>query len=601
MSLRTFFLLTAALLVAVTGVLTPTFSTAAFTATTKNAPSTVTAAADWTPPTVALRDPGASVKGTVALTADATDAASGVRSVTIEHLAPGAAAWAPVCTTATAPYSCSWATGALADGTYVLRARVTDRAGYEATSPELRTAVANNLLLVLADPGDVVRGSVPLAASLHGAGSVAYTVQIQYAVAASGQWKDVCSRSTAPYACAWATTAVAGGEYDLRAVTSAGKTVVSSAVLAGVVVDNQAPTVTMTDPGSPLAGTRTLSAVAADAISGVAQVVIQYARAGTTAFAPACTVAAAPWACRFDTTTLVDGAYAFRAVATDGAGNTATSAAVADLLIDNTVSSVSLEDPGAYLSGAVTLRATAGSTAGIRTVSIQRAAAGTAGWTDICTGAAAAYPCTWDTTTVPNGGYDLRAVLVDGSGGTTVSAVVAGRLVDNSPLRALDVQTVNGGTAPGRPDPGDRIVLTYSQQVDLTSITAGWTGAALPVTVRFRDGQLLGLGGKDDTLDVQRAGAAVTLGSVNLREDYVKPAKQGFFNATMTAETIVVGGVARTTVMLTLGTVAGNSGWVRQASQPAAMVWSPAAVTSAAGSAGSTAPVTETGPNDRDF
>ncbi|GAA1641182.1 Ig-like domain-containing protein [Georgenia ruanii] len=599
MSRRAFFLLTAALLVAVTGVLTPTFSTAAFTATTTNTPSTVTAAADWTPPTVALRDPGASVRGTVALTADAADAETGVQAVTIEYLAPGAA-WAPVCTTATAPYTCAWATGALPDGSYALRARATDRAGYEATSAELRTAVANSLLLLLAAPGDVVRGSVPLTASLYGAGSVTYAVQIQYALADSGQWKDVCSRSAAPYTCTWVTTSVAGGEYDLRAVATAGKTVATSAVLARTVVDNQAPTVTMTDPGSPLAGTRTLTAVAADAISGIKQVVIEYAKAGTTSFAPACTVTAAPWACRFDTTTLADGAYAFRAVATDGAGNTATSAAVTDRLIENIASSVSLEDPGAYLSGTVTLRTTARSTAGIRTVTIQRAAAGTTGWTDVCAGATAGYACTWDTTTVPNGSYDLRAVLVDRTGATTVSAILAGRRVDN-PLRALDVQTVNGGKTEGLAEPNDRVIFTYSQQVNLSSISAGWTGAAIPVTVRMRDGQLLGLGGKDDTLDVQRAGAAVNLGTVNLREDHVKATKQGSFEATMTASTTVVGGVARTIVTLTLGAAVDNNGWMQEALLPAAMIWSPAPVTSITGNAGSTAPVTETGPLDRDF
>ncbi|WP_418605974.1 hypothetical protein [Georgenia sp. SUBG003] len=46
---------------------------------------------------------------------------------------------------------------------------------------------------------------------------------------------------------------------------------------------------------------------------------------------------------------------------------------------------------------------------------------------------------------MPNGLYDLRAVLVDGKGVTT--GVVTERRTDNSPLRGLDVQTVNGGPA----------------------------------------------------------------------------------------------------------------------------------------------------------
>ena len=65
-----------------------------------------------------------------------------------------------MCTDTTAPYSCAWDTSALADGQYSLRARATDRAGYETTSDVARTTVANKLLVVLTSPGDSVRGTV---------------------------------------------------------------------------------------------------------------------------------------------------------------------------------------------------------------------------------------------------------------------------------------------------------------------------------------------------------------------------------------------------------------------------------------------------------
>ena len=67
----------------------------------------------------------------------------------------------------------------------------------------------------------------------------------------------------------------------------------------------------------------------------------------------------APWSCRYDTTALTGGTYAFRAVATDAAGLQTTSTTVANRVVDNTVSSVSLADPGQYLTGTVTLTAAA--------------------------------------------------------------------------------------------------------------------------------------------------------------------------------------------------------------------------------------------------
>ena len=58
----------------------------------------------------------------------------------------------------------------------------------------------------------------------------------------------------------------------------------------------------------------------------------------------------------------------------------------------------------------------------------------------------------------------------------------------------------------------------------------------------MRDGAVLSLSGTDDTLDVLRSGAAVNLGSVNLKQDYVKAGKTVTLNATMTASTVTTNG-----------------------------------------------------------
>jgi hypothetical protein len=173
--------------------------------------------------------------------------------------------------------------------------------------------------------------------------------------------------------------------------------------------------------------------------------------------------------------------------------------------------------------------------------------------------------------------------------------------VDNTPLRGFDVQAVNGSTTVGRMEGGDVLRLTYSEQVKLTTITPGWTGAAIAVTVRAQDGNLLGLGNTGDSVDVLRTGSTVSLGSVNLRQDYIKSGKTVTFAGTMTASTITVNGVARTVVAITLGAPA-STGSLRTVSAAGTMLWTPhGAVTNLLGISASTAATPETGVLDREF
>jgi hypothetical protein len=488
----------------------------------------------------------------------------------------------------------------VSDGSYDLRAVATDRAGYATTSESVRTYVANPAGVLLGDPGDAVRGAVALAVSVHNLPPNT-TVRVESLQDGSSQWKSICTNLTAPYACTWGTTAVANDTYDLRAVATSGGSTFTSPVVTEVQVDNLAPTVTMTDPGTPLSGFRTFAATPDDDHSGVVRTVVQYAVTGTSTWKDLCTITAEPWSCRIDTATLADGSYSLRAVATDLAGNSATSTAVANRVVDNTVSSVSLEDPGANLAGTVTLRAGASSTAGVTSVRIQRAPAGTSTWTDVCTDTSSPYTCTWNTAAVSDGLYDLRAVLLDGAGRTTTSTTVASRRVDNTPLRGYDVQTVNGGSTSGRPETGDRVTFTYTDQLTLSSVTSGWDGSALAVTLRIRDGKLLGTGSNGDTLDVQRNGNAVNLGSVNLKQNYVKDNRTQTWNATMTAATTTVAGSTATTVTIQLGSIIGTNS-TRRVSSSSVMVWTPSALaTDVLGRASSTTATTELGSSDRDF
>ena len=589
-------------LAAVLGLAAPGFSSATFTSASSSR-VTITAASDWTPPSVVMASIPTPAKDTVTLTANATDGESGVKDVVIEAQPAAGGSWVTVCTATAAPWSCSWNTRLVADGGYDVRARATDHAGYATTSEAVRVTVANTTMVALGDPGDLVRGTVPLSATVYNPGALTWSVRIEYAAAGTTQWKTLCSGLSSPYSCSWNTTTYTNTDYDMRAVATSGGSTLVSAVLPDISVDNLAPVVTMTDPGTPLRGVRTFAATATDANSGVAQVVIQYALTGSSTWKVLCTTTIDPWSCRFDTTTIADGSYGFRAVATDNAGNTTTSAVVASRQVDNTVSSVSMEDPGSFLTGTVGLTASATSTSGVTSVRIQYAPSGSSTWTDVCTDTSSPFTCAWDTTKVADGTYSFRAILVDGAGGTTTSATITGSKVDNTPLRGADVQSTNGGAYAGRLENGDALTLTYTDQVNLATVTPGWNGASQAVTVRVRDGNLVGTGNRGDTLDVQRSGSTVNLGAVNLKEEFVKTNKTVTFNATMTAGTVTVGGTLRTTVTLRLGTLAsGQTASLRTTSVASAMVWSPSAsVTDLTGRVCSAAPVNETGTLDRDF
>lgn len=493
----------AMLLVAVASATGPSFSTAAFASQSQNSSNRIGAAADWTPPTVSLADPGAPLRGVVAIAAAASDGETGVRDVAIELRPVGAAAWTPLCTAASAPYSCTWDTRTAADGEFELRATATDRAGYAAAAT-LRATVKNHVGITLTSPGGVVRGQLTVATALQDAGAAPFAVRVEVAPAGSGAWSTLCDGLGAPYGCTWNTAALPGGAYDLRSVAVLNGVSSFSNTVAGVLVDNTAPSVAVNDPGSPLAGIVALIATASDAGSGLASVVFQYAPANTANWAVACTASGAT-ACDFATGSIANGSYVFRAVATDVAGNSSTSAATAARSVDN--------------------------------------------------------------------------------------GVPAGR----------DVQTANGTDTAGRLDGGDTLTFTYAKQMSPASIAAGWDGSATAVVVRLQDGALLGRGAANDGVDVLRAGTPVNLGSIALNEDYIKDARTSLQNATMVASTQTVNGVPVTVVTLTVGSLV-SGGAINTVATPSAIVWTPSALaTDLAGAPCSPAPVTETGPSDREF
>jgi hypothetical protein len=278
-----------------------------------------------------------------------------------------------------------------------------------------------------------------------------------------------------------------------------------------------------------------------------------------------------------------------RAVATDQARN-ASASKTEQRTVNNTVASVSVSSPGGPVTGTVTVAADAASTKGVKHVALRWAPAGGSTWTTICTDTTAPYSCVWDTRTATavTGSFDLQAVMTDHADATLTSGRVA-VTVDNSPVRAQDVQAVNVA-GPGKMQPGDQLVLTYSAVVDPGTVVSGWDGTgnrSMTVT--------LNQSGTKDTLGVTGA----NLGQVALLRNFTS--KTVTFAATVSHTVSTTGGVGRSVVTVTLGAVSDATA-LRTVTGTSNLVWTPStAVRTPVGVACAATPATETGTKDRDF
>jgi Bacterial Ig domain len=455
-----------------------------------------------------------------------------------------------------------------------------------AASPTTFTAATdfNTVAGSLADPGTNLHDTVTLDATASSNRGIA-SVLIQAAPAGTTSWADVCTDATAPYLCAWDTVAAGDRSYDLRAVATDAAGYSRTASRSARVVDNLAPTVSLTNPGAYLSGTKTITATASDAGSGLQSLVIEHRAAGTTAWTELCSGATSPRSCGLVTTSLPDGDRELRAVATDRIGRV-TQTAPTTVRIDNAAPTATASVPSTG-RGTVTLTATASdSGSGIAYVAFEGLYAGT--WYEICRDTSAPYSCAGDSAIVADGTYSVRAVTVDNADVKTTSAPFS-ITIDNTAPTAADVQATNGGATPGRLEPGDTVRLTWSEPIAPASVLAGWSGAAQAIRVRVTNAAA------NDQLDFYDSTGTTRLGLVATAVDL----KLGADFATADADFDATMALSGATVTVTLG--AQLSGTLTTAAA-GTMTWRPSAgATDLFGNPAGTTLRTETGAADVDF
>ena len=455
---------------------------------------------DNTPASGSITSPAAAsyVAGTVTVTANASDGpvppASGVSAVRFEIKPSGAGAFT-VFGTQTAPtvgstYSESLATGALADGPADLQVVVTDVAGNETTSAT-HTINIDNLAptVTLDDPGATVGSSVGLTAT-----SSPDTTDVTFryrAVGSGGAGTLIASDGTAPFGVTWTTAPAAETQWELIAVaTDAGGNVTTSAPRV-VLVDRTQPTGSVTAPANGDTTGGPAVAIAANAAdlsgSGVTSVVWEVMEFGSAVFTPVATDTSAPYSTTWNSTSSPDGATSIHAVITDAAGNTSTTAAVS-FSLDSTGPSVSLADPGAIVGGTISLSATTGGGAARVVFSVSPAGSGT--WTQIANDTSAPFGTPFDTSTLPDALYDLRAVGFDALDNASAPALRTNVRFDNTAPTLISSVPADGTVSTS----ANQIVLTANEPVTAPGALLNGVAAPAPTisgsTLTFATGSL---------------------------------------------------------------------------------------------------------------
>ena len=262
---------------------------------------------------------------------------------------------------------------------------------------------------------------------------------------------------------------------------------------------------------------------------------------------------------------MTDGIYQMQVLVTDFAGNTTTSATVANVKIDNTPPVTSQDDPGQYLRATINLTGTAADPldpqnqpgSGVDHVDFQVSPAGANTWTTAGTSTTAPYSVSLDTTTLTDGHYDFRTVAYDVAGNQTASTLVTNRLVDNTPpvvqivdpganLRGTVLLTTNPA---GTNDPGPNASGIVSTSYEVSSDGgATWqpVGASWNTT-----------GGPDGLYDIR---ATVTDAAGNVSTPSVVTARRVDNTPPSTTASGVPSGYSATDVTVTLTPTDGGSG-----------------------------------------
>ncbi len=393
--------------------------------TTTSSPVTVTVAntvADTTPPTVSMTAPAAgTVSGSITVSATTSD---NIAVVGVQFKLDGALLQAE---DLVAPYSLTWDTRGVPDGSHVLKATARDAAGNSTTSSTVTVTVSNSLpdttvpTVSVTAPADLATVSGTVSVTATAADNVAVAgVQFKLDGALLG-----AEDTTAPYAVSWDTLTSSNGSHTLKATArdTSGNVATSATItvtVSNATADVTPPTITITAPTNLSTVSGTTVSITATASDDVAVAGVQFLLNGTALGAED---TSAPYAIGWDSTTVANGSFTISAVAHDAALNVGTATPVTVTVNnagDTTAPTVAFTAPtdAATVTGTISLTATASDNVAVSSVlfSVDGSAIGSAD-------TSAPYSASLDTTTLVNGLHTLSAQARDAAGNTGTASI----------------------------------------------------------------------------------------------------------------------------------------------------------------------------------
>ncbi len=413
-----------------------------------------TGSGDNVPPTVAITSPGngATVTGTISFSVNASDNVA-VSSVIFK------ADGNQVGNLTASPYTLSYNTTSLTNGTHSLSATAYDAAGNSATA-SVSVTVSNTVatkdtiapIVSITAPANnsTVTGTISITASASDNVGVA-SVQFKVDGSALG-----AALTSAPYSNSLNTTSLSNGLHAISATASdaAGNSATASVsvTVSNTVVskDTIAPIVSITAPAnnSTVTGTISITASASDNV-GVASV--QFKVDGS---ALGAALTSAPYSNSLNTTSLSNGSHAISATASDAAGNSATLSIT--VTVSNTVASkdtiaptVSITAPAnnSTVTGTISITASASDNVGV--TSVQFKVDGSNLGSAVTT---SPYVASCSTANYANGIHTISAIASDAAGNTSTSSVTVNVSNSAPPVSASNLWIYQSALSSGWSD-----------------------------------------------------------------------------------------------------------------------------------------------------
>ena len=154
-----------------------------------------------------MTNPGTPLRGTVTLNGTGADAGSGMASLRFEYKPSAGSDLDDGLHRrhAASPFSCSWDTTTVADGSYDLRSVAIDVAGNTSSSATVAARVVDNTGPAVSRHRARACSAAHHDRQRHGdrRHRRRSRVAIQYSLAGAGSWTTICTDTTAPYSCSW--------------------------------------------------------------------------------------------------------------------------------------------------------------------------------------------------------------------------------------------------------------------------------------------------------------------------------------------------------------------------------------------------------------